>query len=393
MTSRGWFGVVCLGLLGCKEAQDPDDLSPFQELVDNGAGKYLGQVSPTAVDENGAVKQYRFDSEDGPICLRGGDYTMATRQGSTDRLLIYLQGGGACWSSLCLAFEDSHEGVPDFGMLNPTLPHNPFKDWNVGYLPYCDGSLFVGDVTLDDDADGTVDRYHRGLVNLTASLEVIRDEFPNPPEIMITGLSAGAYGAPLAGMLVRTVWPDVPITVLTDGGMGLGKPLEPGFVPGILKEWGVYDLVPESCEDCFGDGHATSLSMWGLERDPSFEYLVITSYNDFVIGSLFLGLGYDAYEAEVRAMDATLQSRFPEQYASFVYAGDRHTTCAIDSTTVLSEVSSGSLPFEGIGSTGFEEIDALLGRFDVTEIEGTTVADWLTLWATNDAAFGSLADD
>ena len=118
----------------------------------------------------------------------------------------------------------------------------------------------------------------------------------------------------------------------------------------------------------------------------------MTSYNDFVIGSLFLGLGYDPYEAEVRAMDAKLSAAHPDQYASFLYAGDRHTTCAIDSTTVLSEVSSGSLPFEGIGSTGFDEIDALLGRFDVTAIGGITVADWLTIWANEPAEFTSLAD-
>jgi hypothetical protein len=363
--------------------------SPFQELLDNGVSRYLGQITPSGVNESDGVRQYTFDSADGPVCMAGGPFTMATRAGSSDKLLIYLQGGGACWSTLCLAFEDSHEGIPGTGMLNQTLPGNPFADWNVGYLPYCDGSLFVGDVELDFDDDGLTDRYHRGLLNLTASLEVIREDFPDPPEILVTGLSAGAYGAPLAGMLVRSVWADVPITVLTDGGMGLGRAGDPGFILGILKEWGVYDMVPDSCEDCFADGHATSLTSWGLERDPNYRYLVISSYNDFVIGSLFLGVGDEEYEREIRAADLRFESAHPDQYASFLFNGLAHTTCAIDSTTDLSDIDSESLPFEGVGPGGAEQLDELLGRFDVTAIDGVTPANWLTSWSIGDVDFGS----
>ena len=54
------------------------------------------------------------------------------------------------------------------------------SDWNQVYVPYCDGSLFSSDAQVDVDADGIVDRYHHGLHNLSAALDVAKAEFPAP---------------------------------------------------------------------------------------------------------------------------------------------------------------------------------------------------------------------
>lgn len=59
--------------------------------------------------------------------------------------MIFLQGGGACWADFCSAFEETNS-LPPVGILNPSLQGNPVADWDVVYLPYCDGSLFAGDV-------------------------------------------------------------------------------------------------------------------------------------------------------------------------------------------------------------------------------------------------------
>jgi len=91
---------------------------------------------------------------------------------------------------MCLAFDTAWSGVPTSGILNTTLDENPFADWNVGYVPYCDGSLFAGDIEIDED-DGVIDRYHRGLLNLSAALDTIQKEFPSPDRIVMTGMSAG----------------------------------------------------------------------------------------------------------------------------------------------------------------------------------------------------------
>ena len=40
---------------------------------------------------------------------------------------------------------------------------------------------FSGDVDYDDDNDGTIDRYQRGLRNLSAALDVVANTFSAHP--------------------------------------------------------------------------------------------------------------------------------------------------------------------------------------------------------------------
>ena len=366
--------------------------APFQEMIDQGLERYFGVATPTSSVQSDGSTLHEFDSADGPMCIRGGDFRSLTRSGTADDLLIYLQGGGACWSDLCIAFEEAGTAIPEAGILDPLLPANHFADWNLGYVPYCDGSLFTGDAEIDEDGDGEIDRYHHGLQNLTAALEAIRAEFPEPPKIVLSGLSAGAYGTILAGALARSIWPGVPIDLVADGGIGLGQPGVEAFITDILDEWNVSQIVPASCEDCFADGHATELVAWAFERDPDIRYAAISSLEDFVIASLFLGIGGPAYSSEVRIETISLDQRYPEQFGRFIYEGERHTTLAISSTTDLDD--AGTLPFdlEGSGSLVLDSLDEILGRYDMTEIEGTTVAQWLGDWASGGAEVESLAD-
>ncbi|MBW2550967.1 MAG: hypothetical protein JRE73_09385, partial [Deltaproteobacteria bacterium] len=67
---------------------------------------------PDAVE---GVKTFHFAVPDdpaaeprGPLCLRGTEYTIDTREGSSDELVIFLQGGGACWEDFCSAFEETN---------------------------------------------------------------------------------------------------------------------------------------------------------------------------------------------------------------------------------------------------------------------------------------------
>jgi len=269
------------------------DPAPFAEVIDLGLERYLGTVQPASSTElEDGVTQLEFDVADGPVCLRGDSFRAATRTGSGagDELMIFLQGGGACWSAVCQSFATAMSGIPQLGILSTTLGANPVRDWDVGFVPYCDGSLFAGDAEIDEDSDGEVDRYHRGLLNLSAALDAIHQQFPDPSRILLVGISAGAYGTVLSAMLTRSVWPDVPITAVADGGVGLGRPNDPGFITDILGEWGVMDMVPDSCVACFDDGQATTLASWILGQDDTMSYLAISSMEDFVISSMFLGL-------------------------------------------------------------------------------------------------------
>jgi hypothetical protein len=345
--------------------------NPFEEPVRLGLAEYIGTIEPSEVIEDGDATHYRFSQSDGPLCLRGDPYWMSVREGESEGgdLVIYLQGGGACWSELCTAFESLGEpAVPETGMLNRDLAGNPFAAWDVAYLPYCDGSLFAGDIDIDDDDDDVADRYHRGLINLSASLDVVHDRFPDAERIVLAGSSAGSYGVHIANMLVRTLWLEAELIVVADSGVGIGKPGDFEFIPALLDEWNIRHLIPDECSECITD-HLTNLPRWQLKVDENMRFAAISSYDDAIIGGTFLALGPGEYRAALEVELQKLADRYPERYHRFLFESTLHTTIGTDS------VAGGGLP--GITAT-----------YDTTLVDGTSVAAWLELLIDGDPAFG-----
>ena len=78
--------------------------------------------------------------------------------------------------------------APPAGIWDFDSPDNPFADYSIVYLPYCDGSVFSGDNDVVDAnfPFGPV-RFHRGLRNLTAGIDLAKSEFPHPGRIMVAG--------------------------------------------------------------------------------------------------------------------------------------------------------------------------------------------------------------
>ena len=111
---------------------------PFEALYEQGVDQYLGDFTPMLSETSGDIVQHTFGTGEGTRCLLGDDYTMATREGSSSELMIFLEGGGACNSLLCQATTVALPGMPRFGILNPETASNPARDFNVAYLPYCD---------------------------------------------------------------------------------------------------------------------------------------------------------------------------------------------------------------------------------------------------------------
>jgi len=379
------LGAV-LGVAGCGE--DSSESSGFDELYAQGLTRYVGMFEPTnepdAVD---GVKTFEFEvpgdpsaEPRGPLCLRGGGYTVDTREGRSDDLVIFLQGGGACWSDFCSAFEDTNS-LPPSGILDPELAGNPVAGWDVVYLPYCDGSLFAGDVdrvlpgSLLGGGGAPSMSYQRGLQNLTAALDVAAAQYPNPSRILLTGVSGGAFGTITALPLVRYYYPDTELLVFNDSGVGVAKEGDQAFIDEtLLGGWNASALIPASCTDCTRNGHITRFIEWELAADDNFTMSALSFSEDSVISDFFLMIDPADFTASLLSETGRTSTLFGDRYQRFIPVGSAHTT-------LLRETSDGG------GLPGVE-----LGSLQ-TEVGGVTVLDWITAMIDGSDDWVDLVDE
>jgi hypothetical protein len=373
--------LIVLGGCGSDSAE-----SNFQELYDQGLTKYVDTFDPEndPIPADDGIKTFHFAvpadpaaKPRGPLCLRGTEYTVDTREGASDELMIFLQGGGACWEDFCSAFEETNFLRDYDGILNPDLEGNPVADWDVVYLPYCDGSLFAGDVDRvlpNSFASGESMGYQRGLQNLSGAMDIARAEFPNPSRILLTGVSGGAFGTIPALPLVRYYYPETEILVFNDSGVGVAKEGNPDFInETLLAGWNADSLVPASCPECTSNGHATRLIEWQLGADDNFTMSALSFSADAVISVTFLMINPATFTQSLLAETGHTAMMFDTRYKRFIPAGSAHTT-------LLRETSDG-------GSGGIQ-----IGSLE-TEIAGVTVLDWFTAMIDGTATWDDLVDE
>ncbi len=319
------------------------------ELEDVGLNKYLGEFTPVSSTEidNGWVK-HQFDSDggEGPICIVGTDYSAYTRAGNPAKLLILMQGGGACWEGVpqCSITAES-QNPENFanGIWDTTRKDNPFADYSVVYLPYCDGSVFIGDNTVPDPMFGGT-RHHRGLRNLSAGMDLALENFPNASKITVAGSSAGGVGAAaFAPFLTRFQYGNKvnQLTVLNDAGPIVSNPEAIAAADARARDWNFQQFYPASCTDCDVRGQQTALIHWRLENDSTVREafygtdgdvtdIGFTSLN--LPGSPFVvpfdpingvfGLNQELYRGLIVSEHGALQEAYPQRYKRFIVSGD-----------------------------------------------------------------------
>ncbi len=317
-----------IGLFSCDKesesepAQPLEPSAPFQELYDQGIDRYLGVFIPdTSELISPGLVEHKFSGIDAPVCYTGNQFSMFTRDGSSDELLIFLQGGGFCSPTACAAVET---GIPlvSFGILSANASQNPLANYDLGYLPYCDGSGWMGDNEVDSDGDGINDRFFRGVQNLSASLDQIARTYPSPNRIVLAGNSAGGFGLHPALPLLRKLYPKVPIALINDSGNGI---LDPGSIDILLDYWGARPFFPASCTECIGgDGNITDYHAYQLSEDENLRMAYISSKQDDTYAQIISG-GGPAFEAQLIEAANELKVAFPDKFNSLIADGNEHT--------------------------------------------------------------------
>ncbi len=347
-----------------------------------GITRYLGTARPASTTTTNGVTTFTFDPADGPVCMRGGEYRASVREGASDDLLIFLQGGGACWSDFCLAVTAAPAIIPPMDLLR-TTPEGPMRDFDVLYLPYCDGSLFAGDRVIDEDGDGTPDRLHRGLQNLSAALTAGYTRFPKPRRVVLAGSSGGGFGTILAAFLVRYVYPDTPLYVINDSGVGVARAGDDAFLGRILDEFGARGFIPSDCADCTRNGHITGLVRYLLDHDPNVRVAALSSWYDFIISGLFLRMEPAAFRDALAAETGAIHAAHPDRYRRFVYDGQGHTALLGTPAGVIgNNLRAVELPPDFASQLASVRIESM---YNLT-VNGVSAARWVAAMLADDSA-------
>jgi hypothetical protein len=303
--------------------------------MDSGVDQYLGAFTPVATSDVGdGWTKHTFDTDggNGPICIAGTPFSAFTREGNPSKLLIMLQGGGACWQNFyfCnILAEDQEPPAPPFGIWDFDSPDNPFADYSVVYMPYCDGSVFSGDNDVPDAnfPFGPV-RFHRGLRNVSAGMDLARATFPSASRITVAGSSAGGVGASgFAPFLARFVYGNVQkLTVFNDAGPVAVNLFDVGGIAARAADWDFGKFYPASCTNCDDMGQATAVIDWRLENDATIREAFYETDGDGT-NRFFLSVPTQAqYRSLILTEHGALNAAYPDRYKRFIVSGDASHT-------------------------------------------------------------------
>jgi hypothetical protein len=309
----------------------------YQELSEANVDKYLGEFTPAvSTDVGDGWTKHTFDPDggNGPICIAGTPFSAFTRAGSSDKVLIFLQGGGACWQDFynCnVLSEDQEPPTPPVGIWDFDSKDNPFRGYSIVYMPYCDGSVFGGDADVVDPAFpfGTV-RRHRGLRNLSAGMDVAKATFPDANKITVAGSSAGGVGAAaFAPFLARFQYGNnAKLTVFNDAGpivVDLDTDEGKAAAAARAADWQFEQFYPASCTACSAFGQQTAIVDWRLDNDTSIREAFYETDNDFT-NRFFAGVPFDFvnqdnYRNLFLPEHEALSADHPDRYKIFIVSG------------------------------------------------------------------------
>ena len=192
-------------------------------------------------------------------CSDGSPTGIGVNPGAGPDLVLFLEGGGACASGLsCFSLHTATLGpfgATEFAarlasvsgsILDRTLVGNPFADATLVYVPYCTGDVHGGDrvVTYADGPGGIM--HHVGHSNVVAFMKRLAPTYPAPRRLVVSGSSAGGFGALVNYDTVRQYYP-LPQGFLVDDS---GPPLESNGGPLIqagFQSWGIADVLDPLC--------------------------------------------------------------------------------------------------------------------------------------------------
>ena len=153
-------------------------------------------------------------------CADGSEFSFWSREGDPEKVVLFFQGGGACFTAEMCSFTDgtytvqadgSQVTLGSAGVFDAANEANPFRDYSFVFVPYCTGDIHLGDAV--HDYGGGLSVAHKGYANASAGLDYVVENFPDASEVFVTGSSAGGVPSPMFAGLASDALPDADIAV------------------------------------------------------------------------------------------------------------------------------------------------------------------------------------
>ncbi|HWE30230.1 MAG TPA: pectin acetylesterase-family hydrolase [Polyangia bacterium] len=224
------------------------------------------------------------------------------------QLAIYMEGGGACFHDASCAINDVLQSFDESafnawagvtgsaGIFDTSRDDNPLRGWNMVYVPYCTGDVHAGareHVDVPGDA-APKDQMFVGFTNIGYYLERLVPTFAGSSHVLVTGISAGGFGAALNYDRIAQAFCGARVTLVDDSG----PPMSDAYLAPCLQQrwralWNLDATLPADCAACRGQpdgGGIVNYVDYLAKKYPTQQLGLISANMDSVI-SLFFGYG------------------------------------------------------------------------------------------------------
>ncbi len=258
---------------------------------------------------------------------------------SSSNLLVFFNGGGACWDyqtcyQLNLAvhgpygnaqFQQQFGGAgPAGSLLDRALANSPFADWNLVFVPYCTGDVHAGDNVITY-TKGTISKvtHHTGHANLLAYLARLGATFAAPGKVVVSGSSAGGFGALLNYDSLRKAWPAASVYLIDDSGPVLeGNAIPAAIRAAWFSSWNLAGIVDPLCGAACHDDLSLAYPKLA-QRYPNDRMSLLSFEQDQVIRSYFF-LSATDFQTDLLAL-ASDKFDPVSRWHYFFLSGQSHT--------------------------------------------------------------------
>ncbi len=292
------FGLSLVALLALTACSPPPSSS-------SSSSSGMAGGFPTGMPISAPAETWTWVPFSNALCANGTSTGIGVNLTSaSDRVLIYLEEGGACWNAItCSAFmpahfvsgygelqfeiesnDTTHLALPG-GFFDRTAAGNPFKDYSYVYVPYCTGDNHVGDSVT---TVGVLPVHFVGYKDMTAFLERIVPTFPHAERVYIAGSSAGGFGATLNWWQTQQAFGSVRVDLIDDSG----TPMPPdilaegnGALPAEAMAWGLASTLPKGCTTCSAD--LTTIFGFYADAFPDHRGALLSYTQDSVLPTFY----------------------------------------------------------------------------------------------------------